>query len=121
MMYLAEKTGKFMPRDMADRYRVVQWLMFQMGGVGPMFGQYSHFTTYAPETIEYSAERYTKERMRLYVEAEKLIHEEAPKVRSISAYNLSAWRKALKGYRPNLAGNMTYNAGGFRNAWLAKS
>ena len=66
MMYLAEKTGKFMPLDMAARYQVIQWLMFQMGGVGPMFGQYSHFTTYAPEKIEYSVERYTKECMRLY-------------------------------------------------------
>ncbi len=66
MMYLAEKTGKFMLRDMADRYRVVQWLMFQMGGVGPMFGQYSHFTTYAPEKIDYPVERYTKECLRLY-------------------------------------------------------
>jgi len=66
MMYLAEKTGKLMPTDMAGRYEVIQWLMFQMGGVGPMFGQYSHFTTYAPETFEYSVERYTKECMRLY-------------------------------------------------------
>ncbi len=66
MMYLAEKTGKFMPREMAERYRVVQWLMFQMGGIGPMFGQYSHFTTYAPEKITYSVERYTKECLRLY-------------------------------------------------------
>ena len=65
-MYLAEKTGKFMPREMAERYRVVQWLMFQMGGIGPMFGQYSHFTTYAPEKITYSVERYTKECLRLY-------------------------------------------------------
>ncbi|MEP4379534.1 MAG: glutathione binding-like protein [Alphaproteobacteria bacterium] len=66
LMYLAEKTGKFMPQDMAARYSVIQWLMFQMGGIGPMFGQYSHFTTYAPETFDYSVERYTKECMRLY-------------------------------------------------------
>ena len=59
--------------------------------------------------------------MRLYTEAEKLIHQDAPKVRCISAYNLSAWRNDLKGYRPNLAGNITYNAGGFRTAWLAQS
>jgi peptide/nickel transport system substrate-binding protein len=61
------------------------------------------------------------ERKRLYTEAEKLIHQEVPKVRSISAHNLSAWKNALKGYRPNVAGNITYNAGGFRNAWLSKS
>ncbi len=62
-----------------------------------------------------------QERIKLYTEAEKLIHEEAPKVRSISAYNLSAWQKGLKNYIPNLAGNITYNAGGFRTAWLAKT
>ena len=66
MMYLAEKTGQLMPIDMTARYQVVQWLMFQMGGVGPMFGQYSHFTTYAPETFDYSVARYTRECLRLY-------------------------------------------------------
>ena len=66
MMYLAEKAGKLMPSDIAGRYEVIQWLMFQMGGVGPMFGQYSHFTTYAPETFGYSVDRYTKECLRLY-------------------------------------------------------
>ena len=66
MMYLAEKTGKLMPQDMTERYQVIQWLMFQMGGIGPMFGQYSHFTTYAPETFDYSISRYTKECLRLY-------------------------------------------------------
>lgn len=77
MMYLAEKTGKFMPQDMAERYRVIQWLMFQMGGVGPMFGQYSHFTTYAPEKIDYSIERYTKECMRLYGVMDRRLAESA--------------------------------------------
>jgi ABC-type transport system substrate-binding protein len=62
-----------------------------------------------------------QERIKLYTEAEKLIHQEVPKVTTVSAYNLSAWKKPLKGYRPNIAGNMTYNAGGFRTAWLAQS
>jgi len=66
MMYLAEQAGRLMPTEMAARYDVIQWLMFQMGGIGPMFGQYSHFTTYAPERFEYSVERYTKECLRLY-------------------------------------------------------
>lgn len=66
LMYLAEKTGKFMPKDMADRYLVVQWLMFQMGHIGPMFGQFNHFATYAPEKIPYAIERYTNEVKRLY-------------------------------------------------------
>ena len=66
LMYLAEKTGKFMPKDMAARYRVIQWLMFQMGGVGPMLGQAHHFRQYAPEKIEYAVDRYTNEAKRLY-------------------------------------------------------
>jgi peptide/nickel transport system substrate-binding protein len=82
------------------------------GWVNPVYDQLIDDASRTPDK---------EERKRLYVEAEKLIHEEAPKVRSISAYNLSAWRKAVRGYRPNLAGNMTYNAGGFRNTWLAQS
>jgi GSH-dependent disulfide-bond oxidoreductase len=66
MMYLAEKTGKLMPQEMGARYRVIQWLMFQMGGVGPMLGQAHHFRQYAPEPIEYAVNRYTNEAGRLY-------------------------------------------------------
>jgi GST-like protein len=66
LMYLAEKTGKFMPKDMAGKYEVVQWLMFQMGGIGPMLGQAHHFRGYAPEKIQYAIDRYTNEAGRLY-------------------------------------------------------
>jgi len=66
LMYLAEKTGRFMPADTADRYRVVEWLMFQMGGIGPMLGQAHHFRQYAPEKIAYAIDRYTNEAGRLY-------------------------------------------------------
>ena len=66
LMYLAEKTGRFMPKDAAGRYDVIQWLMFQMGGVGPMFGQAHHFRSYAPDPIPYAIERYTNEAGRLY-------------------------------------------------------
>lgn len=66
LMYLAEKTGKFWPQDMATKYRVVQWLMFQMGNVGPMFGQAGHFRQYAPEKIQYAIDRYSNETKRLY-------------------------------------------------------
>ena len=66
LMYLAEKTGQFMPTEMAARYLVIQWLMFQMGGIGPMFGQTHHFRKYAPETIPYAVDRYTNEAGRLY-------------------------------------------------------
>ena len=62
MMYLAEKSGwRFMPTDMRQRYDVMQWLMFQMGSVGPMLGQAHHFRRYAPEQIPYAVERYTNE------------------------------------------------------------
>jgi GST-like protein len=66
LMYLAEKTGKLMPSDMAPRYRVIEWLMFQMGGVGPMLGQAHHFRQYAPEKLQYAIDRYTNEASRLY-------------------------------------------------------
>ena len=66
LMYLAEKTGRFMPSAVAARYRVIQWLMFQMGGIGPMLGQAHHFRQYAPEPLPYAIDRYTNETGRLY-------------------------------------------------------
>ncbi|MFM0552715.1 glutathione binding-like protein [Paraburkholderia sediminicola] len=66
LIYLAEKTGKFLPTDPAARYSTLQWLMFQMGGLGPMLGQTHHFRNYAPEQIEYAVNRYTNETKRLY-------------------------------------------------------
>lgn len=65
LMYLGEKTGRFFPTEFRARYTVIEWLMWQMGGVGPMFGQFGHFTRYAPEKIPYAIERYTKEALRL--------------------------------------------------------
>jgi GST-like protein len=66
LVYLAEKTGRFIPHNIAERYIMLQWLMFQMGGVGPMLGQAHHFRIYAPEKIPYAIDRYTKEAGRLY-------------------------------------------------------
>ncbi len=66
LVYLAAKTGRFMPSDLRAKYEVLQWLMFQMGGVGPMLGQTHHFRVYAPEKIDYAIERYTNEAKRLY-------------------------------------------------------
>jgi GSH-dependent disulfide-bond oxidoreductase len=66
LMYLAEKTGQFMPTETRQRYTVIQWLMFQMGGLGPMLGQNHHFRHYAPESIDYAVNRYTREARRLY-------------------------------------------------------
>jgi len=66
LIYLAEKTGKLMPKEPRGRYAVLEWLMFQMGGIGPMFGQANHFRAYAPEKIPYAIDRYTNEAKRLY-------------------------------------------------------
>lgn len=66
LMYLAQKTGKFMPTDLKKKYEVVEWLMFQMGSVGPMFGQLGHFKNSAPEKIPYAINRYETETLRLF-------------------------------------------------------
>ncbi len=66
LLYLAEKTGQLMPRDARGRHETMEWLMFQMGGLGPMLGQAHHFRQYAPETIDYAVNRYTNEAARLY-------------------------------------------------------
>jgi GST-like protein len=66
LIYLAGKTGKLLPAAVRDRYVALQWLMFQMGGVGPIFGQVHHFLRAAKEQVPYAIERYTKETRRLY-------------------------------------------------------
>ncbi|WOE76644.1 glutathione binding-like protein [Alterisphingorhabdus coralli] len=66
LLYLAEKTGQFLPTDPGGRYGVIQWLMWQMGGLGPMLGQHGHFALYAPEKIPYAIDRYRRETERLY-------------------------------------------------------
>ena len=66
LLYLAGKTGRFMPADVRGKYEVLEWLMFQMGGVGPMLGQAHHFRIYAPAKIPYAVDRYTNEAKRLY-------------------------------------------------------
>ena len=75
LMYLAEKTGKLMPKEMGPRYEVVEWLMFQMGGVGPMFGQAHYFLRHAPENEPFGRERFLKEVARLYGVMEKRLGE----------------------------------------------
>ena len=66
LIYLADKTGRFYPDEPRTRYEVLQWLMFQMGGIGPMLGQAHHFRNYAPEKLAYAIDRYTNEANRLY-------------------------------------------------------
>lgn len=77
LLYLAEKTGKFMPGDLRGRAEVLQWLFWQMAGLGPMLGQNHHFTAYAPEKIPYAIERYVKETGRLYAVLDKRLADRA--------------------------------------------
>lgn len=66
LIYLAEKAGKFLPTEMKARFQVLEWLMLQMGSIGPMFGQLNHFRKFAPEPIPYAINRYETETLRLY-------------------------------------------------------
>ena len=66
LIYLAAKTGRFLPADLRGKYRTLEWLMFQMGSVGPMLGQAHHFRLYAPEKLPYAIDRYSNEAKRLY-------------------------------------------------------
>ncbi|HEX4944425.1 MAG TPA: glutathione binding-like protein [Usitatibacteraceae bacterium] len=66
LLYLAGKTGKFIPKDLRGQVEALEWLMWQMGGLGPMLGQNHHFAVYAPEKIPYAIDRYVKETNRLY-------------------------------------------------------
>jgi GST-like protein len=75
LIYLAEKTGRFLPEAPRARYATLQWLMWQMGGLGPMLGQAHHFRQYAPEQIPYAVERYTNEARRLYSVADRRLGE----------------------------------------------
>jgi GST-like protein len=71
LLYLAEKTGRFLPADLRVRFDVLQWLFWQMGGLGPMAGQNHHFSQYAPEKLPYAIDRYVNETSRLYAVLDK--------------------------------------------------
>ena len=75
LIYLAEKTGRFLPTEPRARFLVLQWLMFQMGHIGPMLGQVHHFLRYAPEKIPYAMDRYSNEAKRLYGVLDKRLGE----------------------------------------------
>jgi GST-like protein len=77
LLYLASKTGKFLPKSDREKFKVLEWLMFQMGGLGPMLGQAHHFRIYAPEKIEYAINRYSNEAKRLYGVLEKQLSNHA--------------------------------------------
>ena len=71
LVYLAEKTGQFLPKELRGRFEVLQWLFWQMGGLGPMAGQNHHFAQYAPEKLAYAIDRYVNETSRLYAVLDK--------------------------------------------------
>jgi GST-like protein len=75
LFYLASKTGRFLPQDLRTRWQVMQWVMFQMGHVGPMLGQAHHFLGYAPEKIPYAMNRYKNEANRLYMVIDRRLKE----------------------------------------------
>jgi GST-like protein len=77
LVYLGEKTGRFLPAQLRQRVDVMQWLFWQMGGLGPMAGQTHHFLHYAPEKIQYAIDRYVKETSRLYAVLDKRLADRA--------------------------------------------
>ncbi len=92
LMYLAEKTGKLMPTDDKARWATIEWLMFQMGGVGPMMGQTHHFVKFNPDKSEYAADRYLNETKRLYkVMDERLANNEWLNGDSYSIADIATW------------------------------
>ncbi|UQA62185.1 glutathione S-transferase N-terminal domain-containing protein [Polyangium aurulentum] len=91
LLYLAEKTGKFLPQETRAKYEVVQWLMWQMGGLGPMSGQAGHFLNYAPEKIQYGIDRYTKEVNRLYGVMDKRLADREYLAGEYSIADMASW------------------------------
>ena len=105
LAYLAEKTGRFLPTDVRGRKEALEWLMWQMGGVGPMFGQAGHFLFYAPEKIPYGVERYTKEVGRLCGVLDKRLdgRDYVAGEYSIADMALYPWVKLLESYQQKKA------------------
>ena len=97
LLYLAEKTGKFMPTSLAGRYDAMQWLMWQMGGLGPMAGQANHFVTYAPEDVPYGKKRYVNETERLMGVLDKRLADRAFVAESYSVADMAIypWAKGV--------------------------
>ena len=105
LVYLAGKTGKLLPKSDRGKYDVLQWLMFQMGHVGPMFGQVHHFLRSAKEQVPYAIERYTKEKDRLYAVLDKRLasHEYLADEYSIADIATYPWVARYEWHKTNLA------------------
>ena len=91
LMYLAEKTGKLIPKDLDKRYRVNEWLMWQMGGIGPMLGQVHHFVKYNKGKAPYAEKRYLKEAHRLYGVLDRRLADRAFVADEYSIADISIW------------------------------
>ena len=91
LLYLADKTGKLMPKDMLKRYRATEWLMWQMGGVGPMLGQVHHFVKYNAGKAPYAEERYLKEAHRLYGVLDRRLADREYVADDYSVADISIW------------------------------
>jgi GSH-dependent disulfide-bond oxidoreductase len=91
LLYLAEKTGKLMPSDPKGRSTVIQWLMFQMGGIGPMQGQANVFYRYAPQKLPYAIDRYQKETKRLYTVLDKRLADHEYLAGDYSIADIATW------------------------------
>jgi GSH-dependent disulfide-bond oxidoreductase len=115
LLYLADKTRQFVPADAAGRAEVLQWLMWQMGGLGPMMGQTFHFSTYAPEKIPYAIQRYTSETTRLLGVMDRRLADrpflagDAYSIADMAAY---PWANIAERLAPGAAGAHV-------NGWLA--
>jgi GST-like protein len=106
LVYLAGKTGRFLGKTDRERYNTLQWLMFQMGGVGPMLGQAHHFRNYAPEKIDYAINRYTNETRRLYGVMDKQLGKAtymAGRAYTIADMAIWPWLRNWQGQGQNMA------------------
>jgi len=106
LLYLASKTNKFLPKSDREKFKVLEWLMFQMGGLGPMLGQAHHFRIYAPEPIEYGINRYTNEAKRLYGVLDKQLSKNrfiAGKEYSIADMAILPWLRTWKNQGVDMA------------------
>jgi len=91
LQYLAEKTGKLMPHDLHARFRVLQWVYWQVGGLGPMAGQAHHFLKYAPQKVEYAMHRFRSETARLYGVMDKQLGRQEYLAGDYSIADIAAW------------------------------
>lgn len=91
LVYLAEKTGKFMPSDLRGRTEVMEWLMWQTSGMGPMIGQAGHFKFYAPELIQYAIDRYANEVLRLYTVLDRRLERREHICGDFSIADIACW------------------------------